>query len=346
MESSIARPRIPSPSMPRNESSHPPPAALSAYRSAAHVAACWAQLVTSLRAACCAAQKTCACCACLAVCAPRERACSDAARLLRAHARRARACALMLRARRRLVTFKTVVPATRAAAWAFAANFEHIGAWDPGVKASKKARRPWQRRCLLRCRKRRATNAAPHAAAAVRGRHGRGHGVRAGHALQELGEHHEVRAPLVAVCAACARTVHCVACSLCCTGRAPRALQVHRDHLGSAQQGAPACAAAGPGRSCTACGASCEPLAFALPLRSSSSPATAPAWLPRTLSSFRTRPTTRPLSSTPQVHIALLALRSLALHALALPSATLTRDRYGRHPAEGLSVAVHVSGRG
>jgi hypothetical protein len=63
----------------------------------------------------------------------------------------------------------------------------------------------------------------------------------------------------------CALRSHCpssVACSLCCTGRAPRALQVQRGHLGSAQQGAPACAAAGPGRSCIACGASCEPRAL------------------------------------------------------------------------------------
>jgi hypothetical protein len=39
-----------------------------------------------------------------------------------------------------LVKFSTTVPVSRAAAWAFAANFENIGAWDPGVKASKKVR--------------------------------------------------------------------------------------------------------------------------------------------------------------------------------------------------------------
>jgi hypothetical protein len=37
-----------------------------------------------------------------------------------------------------LVKFSTVVPVSRAVAWAFAANFENIGAWDPGVKSSKK----------------------------------------------------------------------------------------------------------------------------------------------------------------------------------------------------------------
>lgn len=39
-----------------------------------------------------------------------------------------------------LVKFATTVPANRQAAWAFAAEFANIGAWDPGVKASKKAR--------------------------------------------------------------------------------------------------------------------------------------------------------------------------------------------------------------
>ena len=39
-----------------------------------------------------------------------------------------------------LVKFVTTVKANRAAAWAFVADFSNIGAWDPGVKAAKKAR--------------------------------------------------------------------------------------------------------------------------------------------------------------------------------------------------------------
>ena len=39
-----------------------------------------------------------------------------------------------------LVKFTTTVAASRQAAWAFVAEFANIGAWDPGVKAAKKAR--------------------------------------------------------------------------------------------------------------------------------------------------------------------------------------------------------------
>jgi len=95
-----------------------------------------------------------------------------------------------------LVKFVTTVAATRTAAWAFAAEFSNIGAWDPGVKAAKKAR---ARAAAVASQRRsfapflRSADRACLRAVDKRGRDGRGVDVRPDDALQGKRERDDVR---------------------------------------------------------------------------------------------------------------------------------------------------------
>ena len=90
-----------------------------------------------------------------------------------------------------LVRFTTTVAASRAATWAFVAEFANIGSWDPGVKAAKKARAHRVVPSPSRSRIRLVVTFAR--AADERGRNGRGLYVRPDNSIQGQRERDAVR---------------------------------------------------------------------------------------------------------------------------------------------------------